>query len=313
MNNLRSFVVLFRWPNLLMLAGTQALFRYFVLIPLLAIHGVPPGMTHAWFLLLLAATLMLAAAGYAINDYFDLRTDRINKPHRMVVGRHLSRAQVIFSHKLLNITGFSVGILLAVRLRQWLLMPVFAAVPALLWAYAIRYKRRLVTGNLIVSLLAALVILLVWYAEMHAGAVREGASAPLRREAALLALFYAGFALVSTFLREVIKDMQDLPGDLRTGCRSIPIAWGLASARRVVAGLALLLLLMTGGFQVLLSTRGAWAIVLWLALVQVLLLILLAALPKSSSVAQCRRLQLAAKAMMLAGILSMAFFPMYYS
>ena len=93
------FIKLIRYPNLLIIVLTQYLFRYAIMIPILNIENIKPAFSDVDFALLVFSTILIAAAGYIINDYFDMRTDRINKPHKMIIGKYFSRRHCL-SHNL---------------------------------------------------------------------------------------------------------------------------------------------------------------------------------------------------------------------
>ena len=94
-----------RFKNLFIIALLQILLRYALLIPILRHYGIEPVLTDQLFSLLVLGTLLFAASGYIINDYFDLRIDRINKPQKVIVGKHIKRRQALFLHVLLTAAG----------------------------------------------------------------------------------------------------------------------------------------------------------------------------------------------------------------
>src|SRR5215467_14507139 len=104
---IKAFFRLIRWPNLVFIFLTQLLFYYYILLPCYGVRyvAVPllqPKLTPLLFFLLSASSILIAAAGYAINDYFDLNIDRVNKPKRMVVEKVIKRRWTILWHWLLS-------------------------------------------------------------------------------------------------------------------------------------------------------------------------------------------------------------------
>lgn len=157
--------------------------------------------------LLSFSTICIAAAGYIINDYFDIKIDLVNKPERVVIGRYLKRRVAMGTHQVLNFVGCVIGLYLS----KWVfVVDVLSA--ALLWFYSANLKRQPLVGNIVISLLTAfsLIVLAVYY-----------------RQNADMLLIYALFSFGITLVREIIKDMQDIRGDARFGCRTLPIVWGL--------------------------------------------------------------------------------------
>ncbi|MFO7997777.1 MAG: geranylgeranylglycerol-phosphate geranylgeranyltransferase [Bacteroidales bacterium] len=306
MNKALSYARLYRWQNLLIIALILYLFRYAIVLPSFGHYAGVPQLSSFDFFLLVLVTLGISAAGYAINDYFDIRTDRINKPHKIVLGKALGRRHAIFSHKLLNAFALVLALWLCYRIQHWPLVIWLVVIQAILWWYSLRLKRRLLSGNLAVALLAALPIILVWYVEYHAAggvaALPPGLIAAVNRPA----LFYALFAFLSTMVREVLKDMEDLEGDRQTGCETIPVVMGMPAARQAVTALLLLLVASLAVFQVFFFASGQRLLALYLiALVQLPALVLIPATWRVNGEAGFGHLQLVAKLIMLAGVVSM--------
>lgn len=200
-----GFLRLIRVQNLLIVVLTQYLARICLIDPpgsSLANALLDPAM-----LLLSLSTVCIAAAGYIINDYFDVKIDIINKPERVVIGRYLKRRVAMGAHQVLNVMGCAVGLYLS----RWIFALDLLSV-TLLWFYSVRFKRQPFIGNFVVSFLTALslLVLAVYY-----------------RQNVDLLLIYASFAFVITLVREIIKDMEDVRGDARFGCRTLPIVWGI--------------------------------------------------------------------------------------
>lgn len=214
---LRDFVAgsvrLVRMTNLVIVAITQYLTRILLIGPREDWRRIiaDPDM---FFLSL--STVCIAAAGYIINDYFDVKIDIVNKPERVVVGRYLKRRWAMGAHQVLNIFGAVLGLLV----NYWVfLINVFSI--TLLWFYSERFKRMPFIGNFIVSLLTgfSLLILTVNYPENRH-----------------LVFIYAVFSFFISLIREIIKDMEDIRGDEAHGCRTLPIIWGLRRTKTFVYG-----------------------------------------------------------------------------
>ncbi len=265
-----SFLRLTRPINLLIIALTMMAMRYGVIAGNLErgvqslIHafegsitreqlvlpdGFGPQMPLLHFVLLVLSTVFVAAGGNVINDYFDTRIDRINKPDEVIVGRSVKRRVAITGHIVLSGIGLVLGAFVAWRsgLLQWALIPAFAI--GALWTYSTTFKRRLLIGNGLVATLTALVPLTVGLYEipllerafLTPQVVGLPAGEALEMEPAFDQLWgwilaYTAFAFLSTLVRELQKDMADVKGDEADGCRTVPIVWGMGWAR----GLSLL-------------------------------------------------------------------------
>lgn len=265
-----SFLRLTRPVNLLIIALTMVAMRYGVIAGNLErgvqslIHalegsvareqlvlpdGFGPQMPLLHFVLLVLSTMFVAAGGNVINDYFDTRIDRINKPGEVIVGRSVKRRVAITGHIVLSGIGLVLGTFVAWRsgLLHWALIPAFAI--GALWYYSTTFKRRFIIGNGVVATLSALVPLTVGLYEIpllkRAFDTSQVVALPtgenLEMEPAfdqlwIWILAYTAFAFLSTLVRELQKDMADVKGDAADGCRTVPIVMGMGWAR----GLSLL-------------------------------------------------------------------------
>jgi 4-hydroxybenzoate polyprenyltransferase len=306
-----AYLRLFRWPNLLMVAAIQYLFRYAIIQPLLQSKGLELSLSHGGFSLIVLATMLIAAAGYAINDYFDLRTDRINKPHRIILGRKISRRSAIFYHSLFNIIAVLLGAYMAIRVQYWPLLFVFLIVPTLLWLYSIRYKRKFLMGNVIVAVLAGFVVAIVWVFESHALAA-EGIRDVDFSNISYFSRVYALFAFLTTLLREIIKDIEDIKGDAKTGCKTIPVVAGVHSTKKLLIFLTITIIILVGWFQIFILLRDFDLLFAYLLLaVQIPFIIMINRIMTAKEKADYRNLSRFSKLIMVAGIFSMFIFSFY--
>lgn len=225
-----SIFKLIRWQNLLFSALVVWLMDKMVAVPLLdrALFGEQ----LPWWMLcmLMFSVLMIAAGGYAINDYFDVKIDQINRPDRLLVTRDISKHQAMLVHQLMTIVGIVVGLVLAWLTRSWSLALVFIFVPGLMWFYSSTYKRQFIVGNLIVSFAAALVPFTVAMANtaymnrLYGNEIMQ--YAVVRKELYVWIGCFGLFAFLTTLVREIIKDLQDRIGDRELECHTMPILLG---------------------------------------------------------------------------------------
>ncbi|HEY8510642.1 MAG TPA: geranylgeranylglycerol-phosphate geranylgeranyltransferase [Cyclobacteriaceae bacterium] len=164
--------------------------------------------------LLTLSTLLVAAAGYIINDYYDVKIDLINKPERVVVGRSIGRRYALLLHTVFSAVGIAIGAYLSLWIGAVNLFSVW-----LLWLYSNTLKRKPFIGNVAVALLTGLSILVVdaLFYPHHS-----------------LIWIYALFAFFMTLVREIVKDMEDLKGDNTFGCRTLPILLGIRRTKAVI-------------------------------------------------------------------------------
>lgn len=226
---------LIRFNNLVMIAITQYLVRFCIISPILNIKGLSLQMSEFWFAMLVLATVLLAAGGYAINDYFDTKTDAINRPSKVLVGKAFSRQFTIKLHLILSTVGSLLGIAASIYVGALHYALIFPLVGGLLWFYSTTYKSQLIVGNLIISFLAAMVPLIVLMFEISR-ITKTILIVIQQNQINLNAIAYwvigfAVFAFITTFVREVVKDMEDYEGDAETGCNTIPIVFGIKKAK----------------------------------------------------------------------------------
>lgn len=237
---------LIRLPNLLIIALTQCLIRYMVIDPFLAINGFNLQLSNLNFTLLVLATILIAAGGYAINDYFDTKTDRVNKPDRVVIDRKVSRQFAINLHTILTILGVLAGGYISFHIKIPALSFLFILSAGLLWFYSTNYKRQFLIGNLIVSMMIGTVPMIVVLFEIPL-LNREYGQLMINAGANFNYIFYwvAGFsffAFYTNLIREIIKDTEDFEGDSAYGMNTFPIQLGIPVTKLVVISLIVLLM-----------------------------------------------------------------------
>ena len=231
-----EFLKLIRFVNLIFIAITQLVFYYCIITPQYAIYNsAGPVLSIPNLNYLILASVFIAAAGYIINDYFDLNIDRINKPHRLIIGRHISRRWAMFFHLVLSAIGLSCTAYVSYQLKNpFLLLFNFLVVIVLIF-YSTTLKRKLLSGNILISLLTSWVIIILYIAELNlTRSVMLSNQAHVLLKIYKIAAVYAGFAFVVSFIREIVKDMEDQDGDKRNECKTIPIVWGAATTKLFV-------------------------------------------------------------------------------
>ena len=240
-----QYLKLFRLPNLIIIALLQYLIKYSLIIP----FGFEPILTDFEFGLLVLSTVFIAAAGYAINDYFDIQVDEINKKEEVVVGKSIKRRVAMALHLVLSFIGVILGFYLGYKAGNVNFGLIHIMASGLLWFYSTSYKRQFLIGNLVVSFLTALVVLMVPIFEITPVITQNTASAA--KSVFLLISVYALFAFVTTFMREIIKDLEDFKGDNSMGYKTLAISWGSQIA--VVIPFGVTHLSNSSGVSILLS------------------------------------------------------------
>jgi 4-hydroxybenzoate polyprenyltransferase len=331
-----AFLRLIRLPNLLIIALTQYLIRYGVLLPFFKVSQLHPGFSELDFFLLVLSTIFIAAAGYVINDYFDTRTDRINRPQSVVIDRGIKRRVAMALHVLFNFIGIGIGFYLGYKAGVYKLGMVHMFCAGILWFYSTDFKKQFLVGNIIVSLLTALVPMIVPVFEVPLGKtearieyynkaekMRQDTPQIITEQQALeidynetlaraadnnlnyamkvIGLF-ALFAFLTSLAREVIKDMEDYEGDKATGCKTMPIVIGIKSTKYITMLFVLVTIAGLALVQQQRHSEGDQLSFMYLAVIQLLLLFLLVQLFRASQPVHFHRASMLVKIIMLVGV-----------
>lgn len=282
---------------------------YCVLQPLFAQSNHIPSLNHLHFFLLILSSVLIAAAGYIINDYFDLNIDRINKPKKLIIQKIISRRYAIAWHFFLSLTGIAIGFYLDLTTHVTLLGFSNLVCALLLFIYSVSLKKRLLSGNVLISLLTAWTVLVVTWCE-----ARFFFSYGLNTSRiARLTLLYAGFAFIISLIREAIKDIEDIEGDMKYGCRTMPIVWGINASKIYTASWIIILSLSVLVLQIYVLQFRWWLSALYcFILIFIPLVNVFRKLFKARTAQDFHILSSTVKFIMFTGILSMLFFRFYY-
>lgn len=253
-----AFFRLIRWPNLLFIVLTQMLFRYFILpFVYLNPHAGYDGikLSENLFYLLVIASVSIAAAGYIINDYFDVNIDQINKSSKVIIGKFINRRSAILLHAFLSFIGLVLSGYIGYKLHN-ILIPIFNFIAInILWFYSSTFKKKILIGNVLISILTSWVILVLTLTEYR---FRIFPHDIVWQRLLKLSFIYAGFAFIISLIREVIKDMEDIEGDLKFGCKTMPIVWGLPVAKVFTAVWIVVLTGLLVAIQIYVIQLGWW-------------------------------------------------------
>jgi 4-hydroxybenzoate polyprenyltransferase len=238
------FLNLIRYKNLLFIVGLQWLMRYSVIHPLFRTFNLDDSyfMTDLQFILLVAASVLIAAGGYVVNDIFDTRTDEINRSENVIVGKSISKKTASTLHIALTGTGIILGLFISYLCSSMSLAFIMIMIPGLLWFYSASYKRQFLIGNIIVAFCAALIPTVISLAEIsflslpqHYNTIVFETIVP--KTVYTWTLGFSAFAFLGTLIREIIKDMEDIEGDQEVESRTMPNVWGLNKSKIVVYAL----------------------------------------------------------------------------
>lgn len=281
----REIAILIRMPNLVIIVLTQYFTAVFLTGPERPFNEY---MLDIRLFLLSLSTVLIASAGYIINDYYDIKIDYLNKPGRVVVGKRLRRRIALVLHWSLSALGVLIGILVSLKLGFINLVAAF-----LLWFYSNHLKRVPFLGNVTVALLTSLSILIVLI---------------LYPRHEKLVLIYAVFAFFINLIREIIKDMEDWRGDKVFGCRTLPIVWGIRYTKYLIYFLMIIFILLLSWMTIKLDN---YFIKIYFALLSVPGAFFVHKLIRSDTTEDFYYLSGFSKVIMLSGIISMMFFKFF--
>nr|WP_315158083.1 geranylgeranylglycerol-phosphate geranylgeranyltransferase [uncultured Flavobacterium sp.] len=233
-----KYLKLIRFQNLMMLALMQLLFRY----GFLNFQSIPLALNDWQYLLLVFATVMIAAGGYVINNIMDQATDNYNNPKNVVVGKSISEINAYNIYFLTTVLGVGSGFYLSNVIAKPGFAAIFIIISATLYLYATTLKQLLLIGNFVVALLLAFSVIIIGIFDLFP--VINPENKTVMRGLFSILLDYALFAFVINFIREIVKDMEDVNGDHKQGMNTLPIAIGLKLTSKVVFVLSLIALIM---------------------------------------------------------------------
>lgn len=305
-----AFAKLIRIENLLMMVLTLWLLRSFVLQKLFLPNNISFSANTNLYILLITSVVLIAAAGYMINDYFDVKTDSINHPETVVLDKIIKRRWAIILHLSFTTAGILLGVFVALKIG-YLRLSLFHFISAfLLWFYSTRLKMKLLIGNIVVSLLTASVAFIPLVFEI--GILQKQQPqfifehAQLILSALKITVIFSLFAFITSMAREIIKDIEDFNGDKASGGATMPIVWGIRTSKFNAFFLLIITALLLS-FALYNTIRFERKIMtfnnLYIALVLILpLLILSYAILVSHASIHFKRASLFLKLIMLAGL-----------
>jgi 4-hydroxybenzoate polyprenyltransferase len=302
-----AWMKLIRVPNIVIMAAIIILLHIGIYIPFYASLNVASPMNIWVFVVFVLSVCVIASGGNIINDYFDYQIDLINKPEKIVIEKEISKKAAMTGYMALTIAGITGGFITGWLIGEFKIGFFFGFGALMLYSYSETFKRKLLIGNFIIAILGFLLILLLWIIEFFALRNTAGAFTvvyPSFIKINLLIGAYALFAFLTTLIREIIKDMEDVEGDKKNGCRTLPIIKGLQTTRLIVGSLTVLTILLLFYCQYICWTHNLQILSYFIVpAIQIPLIILLIRFYKADSKADYHATSNLMKWIMVAGIL----------
>lgn len=274
------FLKLIRFPNILLIILTQFLVYFFLLNKLVVEYQ---------FLVLALSLAFIAAGGNMINDYFDLETDLVNKPEKVIVNNGIPSKYVLLLYGFLTFTGIFAAFYISFKLGLILFL-----IALFLFLYSWKLKKIWLAGNLLVAFLMAAP---VWISCFYM---------PLSWS--FIILVYILFSFLSGLIREIVKDAEDMEGDALTGAKTLPVVSGLQITRAAVFCCILLLLLLLLLFTGQLIVSSSWLAFGYFCLLDIALVVIGFLFYKAKNKNDFHGLSKWLKYFIFAGIISISLF-----
>lgn len=300
-----SFLKLIRYKNLLMIFLTMVLTKY----ALIESFTAQTQLSNLYFTILILSVLLIAAGGNIINDIFDIEADKINKPNKVFVNTKITKKTAWILYYSTTILGVLLGFYLAFITKNLNYSLIFIAVSIGLFWYSYHLKKVPLLGNIIVSFIVALSILIIYLFDFKNIKYPEPTiNSLLTLKLWQVIVVFSLFAFLTTLIREIIKDIEDLNGDLKIKAKTLPIVLGRNRAKNIAVVISLILLISL----IQIATNYLYPTPLLLAYCFMFILIPLAyftyQLWNAKSKKQFHFLSNYMKIIMLLGILSMILF-----
>ncbi len=299
-----AFFNLIRWKNLLLIALAQVLVKYALFD---ADFGVATTFNVKGFGLLVLSTLFIAAAGYIINDIFDVETDQVNRPENLIIGNTIAEKHAYNFYAAFTLAGVGLGFYLSNMIGRPGFAAIFILISALLYVYASNLKQMALLGNLTVALVVGLSLLIVGVFELLPAMTEE--NRPTQITFFRILLDYALFAFGITLLREMVKDIEDIDGDYNAGMKTLPIQLGRERSGKVVFALSLIPLIGVIFYIVTFLYKQPIAVGYFLILILAPLIMFSVKSYQAETRSEWHKLSNLLKLVMITGVLSLLLYP----
>lgn len=294
----------FRMTNVLIILITFYLIRILVVVPLAKVHGLELVFNDWHFMIWAIVTVLAAIAGNIINDIYDVEIDQINKPDKVFINQLISKKNAWRLYFSLNALASFLVLWLYYQIDWsliWVYPVVFFLAWIVLWLYSYRYKKSVLTGNIIVAIFVSFVPWSVCYPELVKVLNDVVIYEPFF---VFTSIIYILFGFISTVLREIIKDIEDKDGDAQFGGRTLPIVCGVTAAKRIGQIFGILLLgLMSFSVYLLFIKNLAFSAVYGVLAVILPTIYLLISLEKAREKKRFHQLSQITKLIMMAGLI----------
>jgi len=297
-----TYLKLIRWKNLLLIVYVFLSFKLFLFSSL----NITTKLTLTQFIILLLSVLFITAAGNIINDIYDIKSDAINKPNKVVVDQIITIETAKQWYKITNALGLILGIALCLNIGNPSYSFIFITTVLLLYYYSKKLKSLPIIGNIVVSFLIAICVLILPFFDLDFSVKNSNKNLVIGIIKVLIL-----FAFSLNLIREIIKDIQDVNGDYHLNMNTLPILIGRIRAQKLASFLCVIPIALL--FYIIINFSIQYKItVLYLLLFTLVPLIYVALkLNVTKKKNELHRLSSMLKIIMLLGISSMLIFSIF--
>jgi 4-hydroxybenzoate polyprenyltransferase len=209
-----------------------ALMQLVILFGFLKLQNIEVALAIWQYFLLITATVCIAAGGYIINNIFDTDTDLDNKPNDVLIGKSISETLAYNLYVTFTLIGVCIGYYLSNVIMKPSFLLFFIIPSALLYIYATSLKQMLLVGNIVIACLLSFSIIIIGIFMIIPATDDENKKA---MSTVLSVLFdFAIIAFIINFIREIVKDLEDIIGDKNQQMQTLPIILGVAKTSKIV-------------------------------------------------------------------------------
>ncbi len=226
-----SLFSIVRSYNILVIVVAQYLTSIYILAPQLPVSKVLFDLNL--FMLVLASALSIAG-GYIINNFYDSEKDLINRPRKSMLDKLVNQNTKLSGYFVLNFLSVVVASYVSFKAVLFFGLYIFA-----IWFYSHKLKKHPFIGNLVAAILAVIPFfaVFIYYKNFD-----------------LVIFVHATFLFLIISMRELVKDLENLKGDLAQNYRTIPVVYGEKTSKNLLTILSLFplipIILLTTSFEI---------------------------------------------------------------
>ncbi|MFY0630986.1 MAG: geranylgeranylglycerol-phosphate geranylgeranyltransferase [Flavobacteriaceae bacterium] len=265
------------------------------------------------FIIFSISVLFITAGGYIINDIYDVGVDKINKPKKVWISTSFTYKRAWSLYAFLTVTGVAIGCYLSYDQSSKYYSFYFIGVSLSLFIYSRFLKKVALIGNILIAILCSLVVYLVYLFDFQIDPYFKYKSTLYFDDFKYIFTdiginFYIALCFLTTLIRELLKDIEDIKGDYNLGYKTLPIIFGVKRTRRLLIFMSILLFLYISMFVRELSVFYFYVISFFIVLILIVLLYFIYKLWNTETKRQYHFLSNLMKVIMILGIVSMGLF-----